>query len=94
MSYSLLYSEATVIKWKIILIRKSHDLSQLTWNQGIQKRMLLHVYCGNLLGYVLTLTEGAVEGNRSQSEESLLANVCLDNIDHCQSSYGSSWPVQ
>lgn len=56
--------------------------------------MLLHVYCGNLLGYVLTLTKGAVEGKRSQSEESLLANISLDNIDHRQSSYGSSWPVQ
>lgn len=55
--------------------------------------MLLHVHGENLLGCVFTLTKGAVEENRSQSEAPLLANVCLDIIDHCWSSYGSSWPA-
>lgn len=55
--------------------------------------MLLHVHGKNLLGCVFTLTKGAVKENRSQSEAPLLANVCLDIIDHCWSSYGSSWPA-
>lgn len=55
--------------------------------------MLLHVHGENLLGCVFTLTKGAVKENRSQSEAPLLANVCLDVIDHCWSSYGSPWPA-
>lgn len=55
--------------------------------------MLLHVHGENLLGCVFTLTKGTVKENRSQSEAPLLANVCLGIIDHCWSSYGSSWPA-
>lgn len=55
--------------------------------------MLLHIHSESLLGCVFTLTKGVVEENRSQSEDPLLANVCLDNIDYCWSSYGSSRPA-
>lgn len=55
--------------------------------------MLLHVRCETLLGCVFTLTKGAVEEGRSQSDDPLLTIVHLDNTDHCWSSYGSSQPA-